>query len=202
MAALGEARFVGGAVRNALSGRGGDRYRHRGAHAAGRAMQRLEAAAIKAVPTGFDHGTVTAIMNGQIVRSDQPAARCRNRWPPCRGRLHDDWDEDAAPARFHHECALCHHGWRDFRLSWRRGRPDRRPGSLCRRPRRAHPGRLFAYPAPVPLSRLVRQRRDGCGRAARRRCRARRDWRNCPAERIAKELSRLLESQIRCPRFA
>lgn len=65
MDALGEARFVGGVVRNALMG-----------HEVGdidiatpltpeEVTMKLEAAKLKAVPTGIEHGTVTAISNGR-----------------------------------------------------------------------------------------------------------------------------------------
>jgi len=65
MAVLVEGRFVGGAVRNALSG-----WAVQGIDIAvpmppEETLRRLEGAAIKAVATGLAHGTVTAIVGGR-----------------------------------------------------------------------------------------------------------------------------------------
>ena len=66
MAALGEARFVGRRGAQCAAGLAGDRYRHRRADAAGRsAAGGWKRPAIKVVPTGIDHGTVTAIVQRQ-----------------------------------------------------------------------------------------------------------------------------------------
>ncbi len=65
MAALGEGRFVGGAVRNALLGWPVNDIDIAVPMPPEETLKRLDMAAIKAVATGFDHGTVTAIVNGQ-----------------------------------------------------------------------------------------------------------------------------------------
>lgn len=62
MAALGEARFVGGAVRNALLGTPVADIDIAVPLRPEQAQARLMAAGIKVVPTGIDHGTVTAIL--------------------------------------------------------------------------------------------------------------------------------------------
>ncbi|HEX2590414.1 MAG TPA: CCA tRNA nucleotidyltransferase [Rhizomicrobium sp.] len=66
LAALGgEARFVGGAVRNALMNRPIDDVDLATPLTPDVVMQKLRAADINAVPTGIEHGTVTAVTNGQ-----------------------------------------------------------------------------------------------------------------------------------------
>jgi poly(A) polymerase len=66
IAALGgEARFVGGAVRNALLGRDVADVDIATPLVPDEVVRRLAAAGIKAVPTGVDHGTVTAIAGGK-----------------------------------------------------------------------------------------------------------------------------------------
>ena len=65
-AALGEARFVGGAVRNALLGAAVIDIDIAVPLPPLEAMRRLEAAGIKVIPTGLDHGTVTAIKNDKL----------------------------------------------------------------------------------------------------------------------------------------
>ncbi len=61
----GEARFVGGAVRNALLKREVADIDIATTLAPDAVMKRLEAAGLGAVPTGIEHGTVTAISGGK-----------------------------------------------------------------------------------------------------------------------------------------
>jgi len=65
MSALGEARFVGGAVRNTLLGRAVEDIDIATPLPPAEVVKRLEAAGIKAVPTGIDHGTITAVARGK-----------------------------------------------------------------------------------------------------------------------------------------
>lgn len=69
MAALegagGQARFVGGCVRNALLGADIDDVDIATTLTPDAVTKALEAAGIKAVPTGIDHGTVTAVVGGR-----------------------------------------------------------------------------------------------------------------------------------------
>ena len=65
MDALGEARFVGGVVRNALLGREVSDIDIATPLTPDVVTQKLEAAKLKAVPTGIEHGTVTAVSNGR-----------------------------------------------------------------------------------------------------------------------------------------
>lgn len=61
----GHARFVGGCVRNALLMEPVSDVDIATVHAPAEATQLLEAAGVKVVPTGFDHGTVTAVLAGK-----------------------------------------------------------------------------------------------------------------------------------------
>ncbi|HSZ74578.1 MAG TPA: CCA tRNA nucleotidyltransferase [Rhizomicrobium sp.] len=65
MEALGEARFVGGAVRNALLGREVDDVDIATPLTPDEVTARLQKAGLGAVPTGIEHGTVTAIANSK-----------------------------------------------------------------------------------------------------------------------------------------
>ncbi len=64
MAALGEARFVGGAVRNALIGQPVSDVDIATPHVPQKVCDLLHAAGIKTVPTGIEHGTITAVVGG------------------------------------------------------------------------------------------------------------------------------------------
>ena len=126
MAALGEARFVGGAVRNALLGTGVVDIDIAVPMPPSEALARLKAKGIKVVETGLDHGTVTAIAGDPRLRDHLPAPRRGDRRPPCQGRLHRRLGRGRGAARLHHQCALCLRRWRDFRLCHRGRRSDRR----------------------------------------------------------------------------
>ena len=65
MAALIEARFVGGAVRNALIGVPVTEVDIATPLVPAEVEKRLVAAGMKAVPTGIEHGTVTAVVDGK-----------------------------------------------------------------------------------------------------------------------------------------
>jgi poly(A) polymerase len=65
MDALGDARFVGGVVRNALLGRAVDDIDIATPLTPEDVTKKLETAGLKAVPTGLEHGTITAVANGK-----------------------------------------------------------------------------------------------------------------------------------------
>jgi len=65
MAALGEVRFVGGAVRNTLLGEPVSEVDLATPLVPAEVAKRLAAAGIKAVPTGIEHGTITAVVDGK-----------------------------------------------------------------------------------------------------------------------------------------
>jgi poly(A) polymerase len=95
MAALREGRFVGGAVRNALAG-----WPVRDIDIAvpmppQEAVQRLEAASIKTVPTGIEHGTVTAIVNGTPFEVTSLRKDVSTDGRHAVVTFTDDWEEDS-----------------------------------------------------------------------------------------------------------
>jgi poly(A) polymerase len=61
----GSARFVGGVVRNALLGRPVDDIDIATPLTPDEVTKRLQAAGLKAVPTGIEHGTITAVSGGK-----------------------------------------------------------------------------------------------------------------------------------------
>src|SRR4029079_10200588 len=95
MAALGEARFVGGAVRNALLGvpvvdidiavpiRPED------------AMARLKAKGIRTIETGLDHGTVTAVAGTHAFEITSLRRDVETDGRHAKVAFTDDWAEDA-----------------------------------------------------------------------------------------------------------
>jgi poly(A) polymerase len=64
MTVLGEARFVGGVVRNALLGKPVSDIDVATPHPPEKVRELLQAAGLKAVPTGIEHGTITAVVHG------------------------------------------------------------------------------------------------------------------------------------------
>jgi poly(A) polymerase len=65
MAALPEARVIGGAVRDTLAGRAVTEIDLATPRTPEQVTEALQAAAIRAVPTGIEHGTVTAVVDGR-----------------------------------------------------------------------------------------------------------------------------------------
>ena len=63
----GTARFVGGAVRDALLGIAGEDLDLATTLTPDDVVRRLTAKRIKAVPTGIEHGTITAVSSGTVV---------------------------------------------------------------------------------------------------------------------------------------
>lgn len=100
MAVLGEGRFVGGAVRNALAG-----WPVRDIDVAvpmppEETLARLEKAEIKAVPTGLAHGTVTAIVHGRPFEVTSLRSDVETDGRHAVVVYTDDWREDAARRDF------------------------------------------------------------------------------------------------------
>lgn len=95
-----KARFVGGCVRNSLLGIDVTDIDIATEHKPEKTMQLLKDAGIKVVPTGIEHGTVTAVLNGQGFE-----ITTLRRDVACDGRhaeveFTDDWQEDAARRDF------------------------------------------------------------------------------------------------------
>ncbi len=100
MAALGEGRFVGGAVRNALSGWAVSDIDIAVPMPPAETLRRLESAAIKAVPTGLEHGTVTAIVSGQPFEVTSLRRDVETDGRHAVVTFTDDWEEDSARRDF------------------------------------------------------------------------------------------------------
>ena len=99
-AAKGETRFVGGCVRDTLLG-----LEVSDVDLATRlppevVMKRLEAARIKAVPTGLAHGTVTAVVNGAPVEVTTLRRDVATDGRRATIAYTEDWREDAARRDF------------------------------------------------------------------------------------------------------
>jgi poly(A) polymerase len=91
-----EARFVGGCVRDALAGRPVQDVDIATPLPPAEVMRLLRAAGIKAVPTGIDHGTVTAVAHGQPVEVTTLREDVETYGRHARVAFTDDWTADAA----------------------------------------------------------------------------------------------------------
>ena len=101
LAALGGAgRFVGGCVRDALLGRPIGDIDIATPLLPEEAMRRLEAAGIKAVPTGIAHGTVTAVAPPRHVEITTLRRDVESFGRHARVAFTDDWAADAARRDF------------------------------------------------------------------------------------------------------
>jgi poly(A) polymerase len=99
MAALGadqgNARFVGGAVRNALLGRGVDDIDIATPLLPDEAVRRLRLAGIAVIPTGIDHGTVTAAVGGKAFEVTTLRRDVETDGRHATVEFSGDWAEDA-----------------------------------------------------------------------------------------------------------
>ena len=101
IAALGgEARFVGGAVRDSLLGVEVKDVDIATPLLPEEVMDRLTAASIKAIPTGIDHGTITAILPGGPVEITTLRRDVSTDGRRATVAFSDDWREDAARRDF------------------------------------------------------------------------------------------------------
>ena len=100
MAALSEGRFVGGAVRNALLGWPVGDIDIAVPMPPEETLRRLEVAGIKSVPTGLEHGTVTAIVNGHPFEITSLRRDIETDGRHAHVVFTDDWEEDAARRDF------------------------------------------------------------------------------------------------------
>src|SRR3954471_13704766 len=100
IAALGDARFVGGAVRNALLGIAVNDIDIAVPLPPQDAQARLEQAGIKVVSTGIDHGTVTAIKSGKIFEITSLRRDIETDGRHAVVAYTDDWAQDAARRDF------------------------------------------------------------------------------------------------------
>lgn len=101
-AALGEdaARYVGGAVRDTLLGLPVADIDVATIHPPQEVVRRLQAAGIKAIPTGIAHGTVTAVADGTVVEVTTLRHDVTTDGRHAEVAFTDDWQADAARRDF------------------------------------------------------------------------------------------------------
>jgi poly(A) polymerase len=100
LAALGEGRFVGGAVRNAILDWPVEDIDIAVPMPPDETLQRLQLAGIKALPTGFEHGTVTAIVNGFVFEVTSLRRDVETDGRHAVVTYTDDWEEDSGRRDF------------------------------------------------------------------------------------------------------
>lgn len=93
-------RFVGGCVRDALAGRIVSDVDLATPEPPTRVMELLAAARLKAVPTGIDHGTVTAVVDGRPFEITTLRRDVETFGRHAVVAFTDDWTEDAARRDF------------------------------------------------------------------------------------------------------
>ncbi len=96
----GHARFVGGAVRDFLLGEHPGDLDLATTHRPDDVVRRLEKAGIKAVPTGIEHGTVTAIASGTVVEVTSLRADVSTDGRRATVAFTQDWQQDAGRRDF------------------------------------------------------------------------------------------------------
>lgn len=99
-ARLGMVRVVGGAVRDGLLGLPVSDVDMATRLTPQQVVDRLEAAGIKAVPTGMEHGTVTAVSSGSVVEVTTLRRDVSTDGRRATVAFTDDWREDAARRDF------------------------------------------------------------------------------------------------------
>jgi poly(A) polymerase len=100
MAVLPEARIVGGSVRDTLAGRPVTEIDLATPREPGQVVQALAAAGIRAVPTGLDHGTITAVVDGQGFEITTLRRDVETDGRHAVVAFTDDWRADAARRDF------------------------------------------------------------------------------------------------------
>jgi len=102
-----EVRFVGGCVRDALLGRAVTDIDIATPDEPARVIELLEAAGLKAVPTGIDHGTVTAVAQHQPFEITTLRRDVETDGRRAKVAFTDDWIEDAARRDFTFNAMSC-----------------------------------------------------------------------------------------------
>ena len=96
----GAARYVGGAVRDTLLGLPVSDIDVATIHPPHEVVRRLQAAGIKAVPTGIAHGTITAVADGTVVEVTTLRRDVTTDGRHAEVAFTDDWQADAARRDF------------------------------------------------------------------------------------------------------
>ena len=102
-----ELRFVGGCVRDALAGRAVRDIDIATKLAPEEVMRRIEAAGLKAIPTGIAHGTVTAVADGQPFEITTLRVDVETDGRRAKVAFTDDWIADAARRDFTFNALSC-----------------------------------------------------------------------------------------------
>jgi poly(A) polymerase len=100
VSALGDVRFVGGAVRDTLLGLPVTDVDLATPLVPDQVVRRLQAAGIKAVPTGIAHGTITAVADGKPYEVTTLRRDVSTDGRHATVAFADDWQEDAARRDF------------------------------------------------------------------------------------------------------
>ena len=96
----GNTRFVGGAVRDLLLGEEPGDLDLATTHSPQEVVRRLEAKGIKAVPTGIEHGTITAVSSGTVVEVTTLRSDVSTDGRRATVAFTDDWQQDAGRRDF------------------------------------------------------------------------------------------------------
>lgn len=96
----GAARYVGGAVRDTLLGLAVADIDVATIHPPQEVVRRLQAAGIKAIPTGIAHGTITAVADGTVVEVTTLRRDVTTDGRHAEVAFTDDWQADAARRDF------------------------------------------------------------------------------------------------------
>ncbi|WP_294327364.1 CCA tRNA nucleotidyltransferase [uncultured Sphingomonas sp.] len=96
----GAARYVGGAVRDTLLGLAVADIDVATIHPPQDVVRRLQAAGIKAIPTGIAHGTITAVADGTVVEVTTLRRDVSTDGRHAEVAFTDDWQADAARRDF------------------------------------------------------------------------------------------------------
>jgi len=96
----GNTRFVGGAVRDLLLDEEPGDLDLATTHPPDEVIRRLEAKGIKAVPTGIEHGTITAVSSGTVVEVTTLRSDVSTDGRRATVAFTDDWQQDAARRDF------------------------------------------------------------------------------------------------------
>jgi poly(A) polymerase len=102
-----EVRFVGGCVRDSIAGRSVSDIDIATPDAPARVIELLEAAKLKAVPTGIDHGTVTAVALHRAFEITTLRRDVENYGRRAKVAFTDDWTADAARRDFTFNALSC-----------------------------------------------------------------------------------------------
>ena len=99
-AKAGHVRFVGGAVRDLLLDEEPGDLDLATSHSPQDVVRRLESAGIKAVPTGIEHGTITAVSSNTVVEVTTLRSDVSTDGRRATVAFTDDWKQDAARRDF------------------------------------------------------------------------------------------------------